>query len=125
MGTHYKRPTDQVCPHVLWRILTHLAHIVNGKNTYSIMQQSSRRKRATRRTAIFRLSNGPYFFFVSLLFPTFFSENALLYLLFSPKMFEVTKNCNFFPTLSEFQKSDQFNLSSNNAKVYKIVLLQL
>ena len=45
-------------------------------------------------------------FKLALLFPTLFlcsyfsllfSENALLSLLFSPKMFEVTKNCNFFP----------------------------
>ena len=44
-------------------------------------------------------------FLLFLLFPTFFlcsyfsllfSENALLSLLFSPKMFEVTKNCNCF-----------------------------
>ena len=39
----------------------------------------------------------PTFVFVLLLFPTFFSENALLSLLFSPKMFEVTKYCNSFP----------------------------
>ena len=45
-------------------------------------------------------------FLLFLLFPTFilcsyffllFSEKALLSLLFSPKMFELTKNCNFFP----------------------------
>ena len=44
-------------------------------------------------------------FLLFLLFPTLFlcsyfsllfSENSLLFLLFSPKMFEVTKNCNFF-----------------------------
>ena len=44
----------------------------------------------------------------ALLFPTFFlcsyfsllfSENALLSLLFSPKMFEVTENCIYFPRL--------------------------
>ena len=38
----------------------------------------------------------PYFFLCSY-FSLFFSEKALLSLLFSPKMFEVTKNCNFFP----------------------------
>ena len=40
----------------------------------------------------------PYFFMCSYLC-LLFSENALLSLLFSPKMFEVTKNCNFFPCL--------------------------
>ena len=38
-----------------------------------------------------------YFFFLCSYFSLLFSENALLSLLFSPKMFEVTKNCNFFP----------------------------
>ena len=51
-----------------------------------------------------RLSSGPFptffFFLVLLLFPTFFfSENALLSLLFHPKIFEVTKICKFFPPL--------------------------
>ena len=36
-------------------------------------------------------------FFLCSYFSLLFSENALLSLLFSPKMFEVTKNCNFFP----------------------------
>ena len=40
----------------------------------------------------------PYFFLCSYFSLPFFSENALL---FSPKMFEVTKNCNFFPRLLE------------------------
>ena len=42
----------------------------------------------------------PYFFCVFLL-SLLFSENALLSLLFSPKLFEVTKNCNFFPPTIE------------------------
>ena len=64
--------------------------------------------------SIHRLSSGPYFSYYSLLFffcapsfPYFFSENALLSLLFSPKMFEVTENCNFFHVvfaLSQFLK---------------------
>ena len=37
------------------------------------------------------------FYFLCSYFSLLFSENALLSLLFSPKMFEVTKNCNFFP----------------------------
>ena len=45
----------------------------------------------------------PYFF-VLLLF-LFFSENALLYLLFSPKMFEVIKNCTFFSLLASLPRS--------------------
>ena len=70
-------------------------------------------------------------FLLFLLFPTFlcsdfslfFSENALLSLLFSPKIFEVTKNCNFFPhSVSENQIN--LNLSSCDAKVFKIFLLQ-
>ena len=53
-------------------------------------------------------------FFVFLLFPTFFlcsyfsllfTENALLSQLFSPKMFELTKNCNFFSRLLEVCKN--------------------
>ena len=53
-------------------------------------------------------------FLLFLLFPTFFlcsyfsllfSENALLSLLFSPKVFEVTKNCNFFPRSLEVCKN--------------------
>ena len=46
----------------------------------------------------------PYFFLCSY-FSLLFSENALLSLLFSPKMFEVTKNCNFFPRLLEVCKN--------------------
>ena len=38
-------------------------------------------------------------------FSLLFSENALLSLLFSPKMFEVTKNCNFFPRSLEVCKN--------------------
>ena len=52
-------------------------------------------------------------FLLFLLFPTFlcsyfsllFFWNALLSLLLSPKMFEVTKNCNFFPRLLEVCKT--------------------
>ena len=46
----------------------------------------------------------PYFFLCSY-FSLLFSENALLSLLFSPKMFEVTKNCNFFPHLLKVCKN--------------------
>ena len=46
----------------------------------------------------------PYLFCVPTL-PCFFSEIALLSLLFSPKMFEVTKNCNFFPRSLEICKN--------------------
>ena len=46
----------------------------------------------------------PYFFLCSY-FSLIFSENALLSLLFNPKMFEVTKNCNFFPRLLEVCKN--------------------
>ena len=42
----------------------------------------------------------PYFFSYSY-FSLLFSEHALLSLLFSPKMFEVTKNCDFFLAPSE------------------------
>ena len=60
-----------------------------------------------------RLSSGPYFsyysyfsllFFLCSYFSLLFSENALLSLLVSPKMFEVTKNCNFFPRSLEVCK---------------------
>ena len=47
----------------------------------------------------------PCFFFLCSYFSLLFSENALLSLLFSPKMFEVTKNCNFFPRLLEVCKN--------------------
>ena len=66
----------------------------------------------------------------ALRFPTFilccyffllFSENALLSLLFSPKMFEVTKNNNFFLHLLGVGKN-QIN-SSHVAELYKIFLL--
>ena len=74
-------------------------------------------------------------FKLALLFPNFscaptslfFSESALLSLHFSPKMFEVTKYCNFF-FLARFDaciKTNQLNLSNHNAKVYKMFLLQL
>ena len=62
----------------------------------------------------YRLSSGPYFSYYSYFslllicvptFPYFFSEIALLSLLFSPKMFEVTKNCNFFPRSLEVCKN--------------------
>ena len=47
----------------------------------------------------------------------------------SQKMFEATKICNFFLARfahSEFKnKSDQFNLSSYDVKVYRIFLLHL
>ena len=46
----------------------------------------------------------PYFFLCSY-FSLLFSENVLLSLLFSPKMFEVTKNCIFFPRLLEVCKN--------------------
>ena len=72
---------------------------------------------------MFRLSGGPYYSYISLRFcaPTFFSKSTLLSLLFSPKMFEVTKNCKFFPRSLWFcKRSDQLILSSNDAKVYKI-----
>ena len=41
----------------------------------------------------------PYFIFV-FLFSLLFSENTLLTLLFSQKIFEVTKNCNLFSSLA-------------------------
>ena len=44
-------------------------------------------------------------FFLCSYFSLLFSENALLSLLFSPKMFEVTKNCNFFPCSLEVCKN--------------------
>ena len=48
----------------------------------------------------YRLSSRPYFsllFSCAPTFPYFFSENTLLSQLISPKMFEGTKICNFFP----------------------------
>ena len=67
-------------------------------------------------------SSRPYFsllFLCSYFSLLFFSENVLLSLLFSKKMFEVTKNCNFFPP----SLGDQLNLSIQDAKVYKIFYL--
>ena len=58
-----------------------------------------RQRQAFKRALLF-----PTFFCVPT-FPYFFSENALLSLLFSPKMFEVTKNCNFFPRSLEVCKN--------------------
>ena len=59
----------------------------------------------------------PYFFWCSY-FSLLFSENALLSLLFSPKMFEVIKNCIFIPSLAwSLKKSDLLNLSSHNASL--------
>ena len=67
----------------------------------------------------------PYLF-VLLLFTTFFYENTLLSLLFSPRMHEVTKTV-FFSLLSSLARSllklDKINLSSHDAKGYKIFLL--
>ena len=60
------------------------------------------------------LSSGPYFSYYSYFsllflcvptFPYFSSENVLLSLHFSPKMFEVTKNCNCFPHSLEVCKN--------------------
>ena len=43
--------------------------------------------------------------FLCSFFSLLFSENTLLSLLFSQKMFEVTKNCNFFSSLASLARS--------------------
>ena len=60
--------------------------------------------------AVCRLSSRPYYSYFSLLFlcsyfSLLFSENALLSLLFSPQIFELTKHCNFFPLSLEVCKN--------------------
>ena len=64
-----------------------------------------------------------------LLFPTFFwrsyvsllfSENALLFLLFSPNMFGVIKNCIFISSLARSCKSQIYLILAATMQVYKI-----
>ena len=59
-----------------------------------------------RSDTVYRLSSRPYFSLLFFLpyFSLLFSENTQLSLLFSPKMFEVTKIVIFFLARSEFGK---------------------
>ena len=87
---------------------------VPQRGTSNVYPQHTFSWRNKKNVSIFRLSCGPYFsyysyfsllFFLCSYFSLLFSENALLSLLFRPKMFEVTKNCNFFPRLLEVCKN--------------------
>ena len=79
-----------------------MEHYSEDANNYNTDLQDLQELRMVCNT---RLLSRPYF--LCSYFFLLFSESTLISLLFSPKMFEVTKNCNFFlarSTCSEFGK---------------------